>query len=142
MRLTPRTRARLAVALTGLVTAVVLALSLALIGGPNAGRRDRRDLTRLSDIREIAQALTCAAGGEGEAAARPAELAAIGPDCLSPEAAARLRDPVTGAAYAITWTSARTARVCAAFETPARSWSGGWPPFDPATGCVTASMAR
>lgn len=138
MNLAPRTRARLAVALTGAICAVVLVLSLALIGGPNAGRRDRRDLTRLSDIRVIAQALVCAGGAEQ--GARPKALAEIGADCLSPDVARRLTDPVTGAPYEITWINPRAARVCAQFEAAGRSWSGGWPPFDAATGCVTASL--
>lgn len=137
MTLSPRNRARLAVGLTGVVSAVALGLALALIGGPDAGRRDRRDLTRLSDIRQISEALTCAAA---DGTSRPTDLAAIGPDCLSTEAAARLKDPATGTPYEIAWTNARTARVCARFERPGRSWSGGWPPFDPATGCVAITV--
>ncbi|PZQ46693.1 MAG: hypothetical protein DI556_19545 [Rhodovulum sulfidophilum] len=138
-RLSPLTRARLAVAVTGLVAAGVLALTLAEVGGPDAGRRDRRDLARLSDLREIAQALICHGGG-GAAPGQPTELADISPACLAPEAAQRLRDPRTGAPYAITWVDARTARVCGDLEDRARAWTAGWPPFDAATGCVTAAL--
>ncbi|TPE49386.1 hypothetical protein [Amaricoccus solimangrovi] len=137
--LSPRNRARAAVAVTGLVCAVVLGLSLALIGGPDAGRRDRRDTQRLADMREIAQALIC----HGDAKASPAQPAALGeisPACLAPGSEGRLRDPSTGAPYAIDWVDGRTARVCGALEDRARSWTSGWPPFDSASGCVTAAL--
>lgn len=136
--LSPLARARIAVALTGLVCAAVLALSLALIGGPETGRRDRRDVQRVSDLREIAEALICHGGQEG--AGRPVTLADISPACLSPDAAARLLDPASRAPYAISWTDARTARVCGLFERAHPSWTQGWPPFDAATGCVTAAL--
>lgn len=138
-RLSPRTRARVSVAVTGLVSAIVLALTFAQVGGPDAGRRDRRDAARLSDMREIAQALICH-GGAGATPAAPTSLAGISPGCLSPDDAQRLRDPATGTEYAITWTNARTARVCGVLEDGTRSWSAGWPPFDAATGCVTAAL--
>ncbi|MFQ8429829.1 hypothetical protein [Amaricoccus sp. W119] len=139
MSLSGLNRARVAVAVTGIVCAAVLAASLSLIGGPGSGRRDRRDADRLSDMREIARALICQ--GDAEASpAQPADLAEISPACLSPDDAADLRDPSSGAAYAITWSDARTARVCGELEDRSRAWTRGWPPFDASTGCVTAAL--
>jgi hypothetical protein len=138
-KLSPRTRARIAVGVTGVVCAIVLGLTFAEVGGPDTGRRDRRDTARLTDMREIAQALICHGAGDATTS-RPVELAAISPACLSPDAAARLRDPATGAPYTITWVNARTARVCGELEDRARAFTAGWPPFDAATGCVTAAL--
>jgi hypothetical protein len=127
------------VAGTGLVVALAVAAGLAVVGGPEAGRRDRRDETRLADIRRIAEAVACHAEAGAEPPA-PADLAAISPACLG-GATGGLVDPATAAAYPIEYPAADLARVCAGFEQPARAdrWTG-WPPFDPATGCVTVSL--
>jgi hypothetical protein len=138
--MTPR-RARIIVAGAGMASAVLVVLGLAVAGGPAEARRDHRDAARLAHLREIASAYVChataAAGPIGPA------LSELSPACLSPTRAAELRDPLTGAAYRIE-PEARLVRVCADFESAnaeAEPYPGA-PPFDPATGCVTATLAR
>lgn len=138
-----RARTRLMVILTGLVVAIAVVLGLMLVGGPDTGRRDRRDAGRLTDLRLISQALVCHASGRAQPPA-PMSLAEISPACLSADRAADLRDP-SGADYVILRPAPDLVRVCAEFEaTSGRrpEFYSGWPPFDPATGCVGAALTR
>ena len=129
-------RARALVGAAGAVAAVCVVLGLAMAGGPGEARREQRDATRLSDLREIANAFVC--HGEAAAAAEPADLAGLSPACLWPARAEALRDPSSGAAYRIQRAD-RLVRVCGEFEGAAARRDQGFPPFDPATGCVTVT---
>jgi hypothetical protein len=133
-------RTRLVVFLSGLVVLVAVATGFAVVGGPDTGRRDRRDATRLDALREIADALSCHAKAGSEPPS-PTVLADISPACLASDAARRLSDPQTGAPYRIEYPTANQATVCADFEAAvSESRSAGWPPFDAATGCVSVSL--
>ena len=133
-------RTRLMVAVLGAVVLAAIVAGLLAVGGPDSGRRDRRDAARLGALRQIADALTCHAAAHAEPA-EPRSLEAIAPDCLAADAAADLVDPRTRAAFRIGYPAPRRVEICADFEAavpPSRA--GGWPPFDATTGCVTASL--
>jgi hypothetical protein len=131
-------RAKAMVGGAGAVTAVLVALGLAVVGGPAQGRLEQRDDIRLGHLREIARALACHA--DTEAAPEPAGLGAISPACLSPARAALLHDPATGEAYRIGRPGPGLVQACGVFEGAAAERYPGAPPFDPATGCVTATL--
>jgi hypothetical protein len=80
----------------------VAALALA------AMRRDEPgglDAVRRAQVAEIARALKCQVI-DGERVAPPMDVLRISPACLTPRRALALRDPATGAAYAISFPSA------------------------------------
>ena len=131
-------RARLLVLISGLVVTAAVVLGLAAVGGPEAGRRDRRDDARLADIAQIAGALVCHAEADAAPPA-PETVAEISPGCLAPAA---LADPATGAAYRIERPAPDRVSVCATFEdAPSAAERGaGWPPFDPESGCVSTVL--
>jgi hypothetical protein len=132
---------RLLVILSGLVVLVALAAGLAVVGGPDAGRRDRRDVARLDALRQIADALACHANS-GFDPPSPAILADVSPACLASDTGRHLSDPQTGAPYRIQYPTPDQARVCADFEaTIPGSRIAGWPPYDAATGCVSVSLS-
>jgi hypothetical protein len=133
-------RSRATVLLAGLVVLAAVVLGLLVVGGPEAGRRDRRDAARLADIRQIADAIACHAAAKADPPA-PSTIEQISPACLA-RGPQELVDPSTGAAFAIERPTPDLARVCADFEAPSRGerWPG-WPPFDAATGCVSVSVA-
>lgn len=134
-------RTRLLVILSGLVVLVVVVAGLAVVGGPDTGRRDRRDAARLDALRQIAAALACHAEA-GSGPPGPATLADISPACLASDAGRRLSDPQTGAPYRIEYPTPDRARVCADFEAAVpQSHIAGWPPFDASTGCVSVSLS-
>jgi hypothetical protein len=108
-------RTRLVVIAFGLVVLAAVAAGLAVVGGPDTGRRDRRDVARLDALRQIADALACHADAGAEPA-RPAALAEITPACLAPDAAPRLADPRSQAPYRIEHPAGDRATVCADFE--------------------------
>ena len=91
-------RTRLLVAVFGGAVLAAVVAGLLAVGGPNAGRRDRRDSARLDAIHRIADALACHADAAAEPA-RPATLADLTPSCLAPDAVAGLTDPRSGRAY-------------------------------------------
>lgn len=133
-------RTRLVVILFGLAVLLAVAAGLAVVGGPDTGRRDRRDDARLDALRQIADALACHADARADPA-NPAILPDISPACLSADVSLRLSDPQTGAPYRIEYPTPDEARVCAGFEAPlSASRSTGWPPFDAATGCVSVTL--
>lgn len=130
---TPRAalpRARAMVALVAVAGVVVAVLGLSVAGGPEANRRERRDQARIAALHEIAAAVGCEAAGPGPFAA-PGSAPALSPACLAPARARALVDPVTGAAYAITYPAPATVRVCAALEAPDAGADAG---------CVTAPL--
>ncbi len=134
-------RTRLLVAVFGGAVLAAVVAGLLAVGGPNAGRRDRRDSARLDAIHRIADALACHADAAAEPA-RPATLAELTPSCLAPDAAAGLTDPRSGRAYPIDYPEPDRATVCADFEGPPPDHRfGGRAPFDAASGCVSVALA-
>jgi hypothetical protein len=135
-------RTRRVVAVFGAVVLAAVVGGLVAVGGPDTGRRDRRDAARLDDLRRIGEALACHAEA-GATPPRPAGLAEISPACLAPDAIADLADPRTGRAYAIGYPAPDRATVCADFEAAIPDGgAAGWPPFDRDTGCVSVTLAR
>jgi hypothetical protein len=135
-------RTRRVVIVFGLVVLAAVATGLAVVGGPDTGRRDRRDAARLDALREIAAALACHAEA-GAAPPAPATLAEVSPACLAGDASRHLADPQTGGSYRIEHPAPDLARVCADFEAAVpESRIGGWPPFDAAIGCVSVTLRR
>jgi len=135
-------RTRRVVILSGLVVLAAVVIGLAVVGGPDTGRRDRRDAARLDALRQIAGALACHAASGSEPAA-PITLAEVSPACLDSTTARRLLDPQTGNPYRIDYPAPDRARVCADFEaTMSEARIAGWPPFDASTGCVSINTGR
>ncbi|MBD3679083.1 MAG: hypothetical protein HUJ27_11890 [Rhodobacteraceae bacterium] len=123
--------------LGGLVVAAVIA-GIIVVGGPKAGRMERRDTIRLEDLRKLAEFVRCVASTENK------QL----PEVLQPQAActgqARLADPYTDVPYTYRKTSDTTFQVCAAFERPDAViytyFASGT--FDAETGCATVTYYR
>jgi hypothetical protein len=105
-------RARRLVVLSGVVVAMVAALALWEVGGPEASRQQTRDARRLDDVQAIANALECHLQARAEPA-RPGALGEISPACLAPARAAELADPLTGEPYGLSYPEAGLARICA-----------------------------
>jgi len=134
-------RTRLLVAAFGAVVLAAVVAGLVAVGGPDAGRRDRRDAARLDALRQIADALVCHADAGAEPA-RPAALADLTPSCLAPDAVPGLTDPRSAQAYRIEYPEPDRATVCADFEGPPPDRRfGGRAPFDAASGCVSVTLA-
>jgi hypothetical protein len=135
-------RTRLLVAVFGAVVLAAVVAGLVAVGGPDAGRRDRRDAARLDALHRIADALACHAEAAAEPA-RPVALADLTPSCLAPDAVDGLADPRSGEAYRIGYPEPDRATVCAAFEGPAPDRRfGGLGTFDAASGCVSVTLGR
>lgn len=126
-------RARAAVLVSGAVVAAAVVATLWVFGGPEESRRTERDARRLSHLSALAGALQCHHEVRAEPP-QPLRAEDIAPACLAPSEAADLRDPLTGAPYAIAW-AADGLRVCAAFEgVPPPGWMGQG--FDRTSGCI------
>jgi hypothetical protein len=124
----PDTAARLAL---GLLVVLLIALGVRITGGPETGRMEERDRTRLSDLRDVATKVRAYANaGSG---ALPETLKAMDgtPGDL------RLVDPFTGAPYTYERLSDRAFRVCADFELPDRIRRPQVTDFDGGSGCLT-----
>ena len=108
----------------GVVTAV--AAGLWFVGGPETGRMENRDRTRLADLNGLQQHVICLArSDEG-----------LLPDTLEGTTACpapQLTDPVTDKPYRYNRLSDTVFEVCAEFELPERLYPN--PLFDPETGC-------
>jgi hypothetical protein len=134
-------RTRLMVAAVGAVVLAAVVAGLLAVGGPTAGRRDRRDAARLDAIHRIADALACHADAAAEPP-RPMSLAELTPSCLAPDEAAGLTDPTSGRPYPISYPEPDRATVCADFEGPPPDGRyAGRAPFDAASGCVSVALA-
>jgi hypothetical protein len=136
-------RTRRVVAVFGAVVLAAVVAGLVAVGGPDAGRRDRRDAARLDDLRRVGEAVACHAEA-GATPPRPVALAEISPACLAPDTVAGLADPRTGRRpYAISYPAPDRATVCADFEAAIPDdRAAGWPPFDRDTGCVSVTLGR
>lgn len=124
----------------GLVVLVAIGAGLMSVGGPDSGRRERRDMVRLDALSQVADGLACHVRAGAEPA-RPATVGEISPACLGPDAAARLVDPLTGEAYRINYPAPDRAAICAAMEAPvAATRALAWRGFDAASGCMGVSF--
>jgi hypothetical protein len=124
---------RLAAVVVGAVAA--LAVAVLLPGGRDGGLDD----VRRAAVAEIAQALKCMVA-DGERVVEPIEVLHISPACLTPQRALELRDPATGAPYAITRPARDVVRVCATLDRPGRARSVGFGEVD-GGGCVEVFLA-
>jgi len=120
------------IALAALVAALV-ALGLLTVGGPGAGRMEKRDEIRLSDLSEISGYVRCVADAEGKSL----------PDALTPMTTCqrdlRLTDPYTDAPYRYDRVSDTSFRLCAGFENPDWVIEVRNAELDPETGCLQYS---
>lgn len=123
----PEALARLG--LSVLVTILIL-LGLIASGGPGAGRLEKRDQTRLSDLRSLGSYVICVAN------ARDQTL----PDSLAPvevcRRTMRREDPFGGVPYRYEKLSPTAFRLCADFEDPARMNTGWGNDLNRETGCI------
>jgi len=102
-------RAALSLAVAALVVAALVA-----IGGPGAGRKEKRDEARVQDLLAMGDAIAClAADAEGKL---PETLEGI-ESCGS---SLQLDDPFTGVPYRYERLSEDRFRLCAGFEAPGR----------------------
>lgn len=122
-------------ALSALIGLAVL-FGLWAVGGPEQGRAEARDRTRMQDLQALAQHVQCQANETGTL---PARLEGTESCPLT----ARLADPYSGAVYTYHGVSAVAFRLCAGFETD-QAGSLPWQAngYDPATGCLTLRRAR
>ncbi len=114
----------------------VLAVIAGLVigGGPMQARMEKRDLDRLSDLRQISAHIACLAEGLGRLPDTPAPA----PYCPEPPP---LADPYTGAAYRYERIDGRHWRVCATFELTQPDRLPDYPgDFDARSGCVLGSL--
>jgi hypothetical protein len=133
-------RTRALVAGFGIVVLAAVVAGLIAVGGPDAGRRDRRDAARLDALHRIADALACHVEAGAEPA-RPEAIAGITPSCLAPDDVAGLVDPRSQLPYRVDYPEPARATVCADFEQPPPDRRfGGRGSFDAATGCVSVSL--
>ncbi|MHA6344764.1 hypothetical protein [Roseivivax sp. CAU 1761] len=115
------------------LAALAAALSLAglvTVGGPGAGRAERRDDLRLGDLERLSAAIACTARAEG-ALPRGLDLT---PGCGR---GVRLADPYSGAPYRYAPEPGGGYRLCAPFRRPERLAPRTGAALDPATGCVS-----
>jgi hypothetical protein len=117
------------------VVVAVLAAAALLPARRDSGLDDERRAA----VAEIAQALKCMVA-DGERVVEPIEVLHISPACLTPQRALELRDPATGAPYAITRPSRDIARVCATLDRPGRVRRVGFGEVD-GDGCVEVFLA-
>lgn len=120
------------IALAALVAGLV-ALGLLAVGGPGAGRMEKRDDARLSDLQEISQYVRCVADAQGK----------VLPEALDPMTTCqrdlRRTDPFTDAPYRYERVSDTSYRLCAGFEGAERMSRNIAARLDPETGCLQFS---
>jgi hypothetical protein len=123
----------------GLLVAVAIALGLAMTGGPQAGRMEKRDRARLGDLRALGDYVLCLADHADRTL--PAELTDDA-TCTDMQGGVRRADPFTGEAYRYERVDPGTFRVCAAFERYEGAEAAGYrgDGFNPETGCLTRAL--
>ncbi|SFD06101.1 hypothetical protein [Tropicimonas isoalkanivorans] len=124
----PDTLARLSLAL---LVVLLIVLGVRITGGPETGRMEERDRTRLSDLRDVATTVRAAANAESGTLPEALDSMIGAPSDL------RLADPFTGAPYRYERLSDRAFRVCADFELPDRIRRPQVTDFDGGSGCLT-----
>lgn len=105
-----------------ILAAAAIGAGLALSGGPERGRKERRDDARLQDLGQMSQTINCLAG---DSARLPAEIATTG-GCPGP---IRTVDPFTDQPYRVEPVGEGKYRLCAGFELPAEA-AQSWPARD------------
>ena len=105
----------------GAVTLTAVVAGLAVTGSPAEARRHRVDERRVTDLRQIGQAVDVFWTRKSHLPSSPAELTQDqGP-------LVELTDPVTGSPYEYEILGPRSYRLCAAFDTTAERQND--PPF-------------
>ncbi|AXC48373.1 hypothetical protein DRW48_00435 [Paracoccus suum] len=115
------------------MTALSVGGALVFTGGPMTGRSERRDETRMNDLRRLSSQVQCLATNGPRRL--PSELAPT-PACPSE---VRLADPYTAAAYRFEPVEPDSYRVCADFEHPLKAddWQSD---LDVARGCLVGHL--
>ncbi|WP_372602631.1 hypothetical protein [Actibacterium sp.] len=130
-----RTSTVVQIGIAALVGALVVA-GLATVGGPMKGRTEKRDQTRLSDLREISTFVRCVADTQAKTL----------PDTLAPFEACRrelrIGDPYTGTPYRYEKVSDTAYQVCADFEDLPWMIENVDRSLDPETGCLSYSYTK
>lgn len=115
------------------LVALVIVVGLITVGGPGAGREERRDRARMSDLRDLSRHTICIAQVQG------GNLPEALVEDASCTAEKRLNDPFTDAPYIYTRVSDIAYRLCADFEAPERLTGNS--KLDRETGCVQFNYA-
>lgn len=133
----------------GVGVAAVVTLSLAAgfwsIGGPGQARRDRVDMMRLQDMRDLADALRCdRTNGNSGPLPETLTLDSLTGYCpgWSHLTGEDLVDPLSGAPYTYHRLSESRFEICTSFYDAPRALAR-WPlsyPFDTATGCLAGRV--
>jgi hypothetical protein len=124
--------------LIALIVVVAVIVGLVVVGGPTAGRMEKRDEARITDLRELASFVECVADSNQNTL--PEKLGQI--ESCSRDV--RLSDPFTDVPYRYEPISPTAFRVCAELERPGAATQTSWHnwEFEPSTGCLTASYLR
>jgi hypothetical protein len=125
---------RTTVLLAAIAIAGAIVAGVWTVGGPAQGAAERRDNTRIDDLRRLSRLVDCEARSEGRLPARLEASAACG-------STANLADPYTGAPYRYEIVTPTSYRICADFETAVGLfyYDTG---FDAATGCLTGRRSN
>jgi len=124
--------------LIALLVIATVAVGLFVVGGPGAGRMEKRDETRIADLRQLGTFVHCAADLNQNTL----------PEVLTQNAECnkdiRLADPFTNTPYKYEKVSPTTFRLCAELERPEASAQTLFhnTEFEPSTGCLTVSYLR
>ena len=117
------------ITLAALVAGLVI-VGVLTVGGPGKGRLEKRDSTRLSDLRAISQYVYCVASTQDRVL--PGSLAPV----KTCQRDLRLNDPFTDTLYRYERVSDTAFRLCAGFEDPDWAIKNGGADLDRATGCL------
>ncbi len=93
------------------VVSVGLGWGFTVVGGPAQARMEQRDIRRASDLRELGQYYRCILSTTTEGISDSAPT-----PCMGRTQPSERTDPLSGAAYRYTKTSATGFEVCAIFE--------------------------
>jgi len=119
--------------LLAVLAVLAIGLGLWVTGGPQQGRMEQRDETRLEDLFRLSAHVICLAQDAGDTLPASLDATATCPDSGNRD------DPLTGAPYAYEVLNARSFRLCAAFETDLPQMSAG---YDVALGCLVSSLPQ
>lgn len=129
---------RPALLLIGVLSIAAVGLGLYTTGGPGAGRMERHDRIRESDLTKLSHYMRCVADANGKTL--PAALTRS----EACNADTRFDDPFTGAPYRYEKVSDTGFRLCTSFERPEmiRRLGSAGVSFEGATGCFLYAYRR
>jgi len=120
--------------LIALLVIATVAVGLIVVGGPEAGRMEKRDESRIADLRKLGTFVQCVADLNQNTLP---EVLGQNTECNKD---IRLADPFTDTPYQYEKVSQTTYRLCAEMEVPDRTYYIAR--FEPSTGCLTLSYPR